>query len=60
MKAKEWEDKPPRRCVDEELLNEMVEVTAYFEMDGVIRAKYDHADASGRGERRKWTVTLYL
>lgn len=49
MKAKEWEDKLPRRHVDEEHLKEMVEVAAYFEMDGLIRAKYDHADASHRG-----------
>lgn len=60
MKAKEWADKLPRRCVGEDLLNEMVELTAYFEMNGLIRAKYDHVDASGRGVRRKWTVTLYL
>lgn len=47
MKTKEWEDKFPRGYADEEFLNEMPEVVAaYFEMDGQIRAKYDHADAS--------------
>lgn len=46
MKAKEGEDKFPRGYADGEFLNEMAEVAAYFEMDGQIRAKYDHADAS--------------
>lgn len=46
MNAKEWEDKYPWRYVDEELLNEMAEVAAYFEMNGQIRAKYEDVDAS--------------
>lgn len=34
--------------VEEELLDEMVEVAAYFEMDGLVHAIYEHLDASDR------------
>lgn len=35
--------------VEEELLDEMVEVAAYFEMDGLVDAIYEHLDASDKG-----------
>lgn len=34
--------------VEEELLDEMVEVTAYFEMDGLVHAIYEYPDISER------------
>lgn len=35
--------------VEEELLDQMVEVAAYFEMDGLVHALYEYLDASDRG-----------
>lgn len=35
--------------VEEEPLDEMVEVAAYFEMDGLVHAIYEHLDTSERG-----------